>query len=165
MDRSPLAPGPPGVHIRAARLDDPVAQRLISELQADLTSRYGGPDPVLTPPEEYWPPRGVFLVAELAGEPVACAGLKDLDTDVAELKRMYVAPAARGRGIARALLAELELRAVEAGVPRLRLITGEPQPEAVQLYRSAGWIRAELYGPAVEYGWHEALAFERRLPG
>lgn len=151
------------VRITATRLDSPVAQGLITELLADLTERYGGPDPVRTDPDDFWPPRGMFVVAELEGTPVGCAGLRDLDTEVGELKRMYVRPAARGRGVARAVLGELERRALDAGVRRLRLLTGEAQPEAVQLYRSAGWTPGEMYGPAIEHGWTQALAFERHL--
>ena len=151
------------VELRPTRLDDPVAARLVDELQADLTVRYGAPDPVGTGPDEFWPPRGVFLVAWLAGRPVGCAGLKEMDTAVAELKRMYVAPSARGHGVARALLAGLEEHARLAGVPRLRLITGEAQPEAVALYASAGWGRGAPYGPAIEYGWKDAIVFERVL--
>lgn len=151
------------VRVVATRLDDPVASRLIDDLQADLTVRYGGPDPVPTSPEEFWPPRGAFLVAWIDGEPVGCAGVKELDRGVVELKRMYVAPRARGRGVARALLAELEIIAAAAGASSIRLLTGEAQPEAVRLYESAGWTRTELYGPALEYGWTDAYAYERRL--
>ena len=160
---SPGAPARGRVELRPTRLDDPVAARLVDELQADLTVRYGAPDPVGTGPEEFWPPRGVFLVAWLDGQPVGCAGLKEVDTGIAELKRMYVAPSARGHGVARALLAGLEDHARRAGVSRLRLITGEAQPEAVALYASAGWERGAPYGPAIEYGWEEAIVFERVL--
>lgn len=154
------------LELRPTRLDDPVAVALVDELQADLTVRYGGPDPVETGVEEFWPPRGVFLVAWLDSRPVGCAGLKEVDTGVAELKRLYVAPSARGHGVARALLAAVEEHARAAGAARIRLITGEAQPEAVSLYASTGWERGALYGPALEFGWHEAIAFERALrPG
>lgn len=153
----------PTLELRPTRLDEPGAAALIDELQADLAVRYGEPDPVPTPVDEFWPPRGVFLVAWLGGRPVGCAGLKEVDTGLAELKRMYVAPSARGSGIARALLATLEDHARTAGASRIRLITGEAQPEAVALYASAGWERGALYGPAIEFGWHEAIAFERAL--
>jgi GNAT superfamily N-acetyltransferase len=157
------APGPGSLVIRRVRLDEPVAAALVDELQADLAVRYGGPDPVGTPAELFWPPRGVFLVAELDGVPVGCGGLKELDTGVGELKRMYVRPAARGRGISRALLRALEDEARAFGTPRLRLITGTAQPEAMALYASAGWTPGEAYGPAIEHGWVEARVFERDL--
>lgn len=151
------------LEIRETRLDEPVAAALVDALQADLAVRYGEPDPVEVHPEEFWPPRGVFLVARLDGRAVGCAGLKELDTGTGELKRMYVDPAVRGRGVARALLARLEEAARAAGAARLRLITGEAQPEAVALYASAGWERGALYGPAITYGWTEAVVFERDL--
>jgi GNAT superfamily N-acetyltransferase len=153
----------PTLELRPTRLDDPVAAALIDELQADLAVRYGEPDPVATRVEEFWPPRGIFLLAWLDGRPAGCAGLKEVDTAVAELKRMYVAASARGHGVARALLAALEEHARAAGARRIRLITGEAQPEAVALYTSAGWERGALYGPAIEFGWDEAIAFERAL--
>ncbi|MDP9407360.1 MAG: GNAT family N-acetyltransferase [Actinomycetota bacterium] len=151
------------VEIRSTRLDDPVAARLIDDLQADLTVRYGEPDPVQTHVQDFWPPRGIFLVAWLDGRPVGCVGLKEVDTGVAELKRLYVAPSARGAGVARALLAAVEEHARGAGARAIRLITGEAQPEAVALYASAGWRRGELFGAAIEFGWTQAIVFERDL--
>jgi ribosomal protein S18 acetylase RimI-like enzyme len=68
------------------------------------------------------------------------------DGPEAELKRMYVSPAARGRGVARAVLAELERTAVEAGYRRMVLETGVKQPEALALYRSAGYVEVPRFG-------------------
>ena len=158
-----VRPTTPGLEIRPGRLDDPVAVALVEAQQLDLTDRYGGPDPVVTSPVEFAPPYGIFLLAWLDGEPVGCAGVKDLDNGVGELKRMYVTPSARGRGVARALLAGCERAARDAGAQRLRLVTGEPQPEAVGLYTSAGWLPGEPYGPVLEFGWKDALVFERTL--
>ena len=151
------------LQIRPTRLDDPVAAGLIDDLQSDLTVRYGEPDPVQTPVDEFWPPQGIFLVARLDGRAVGCVGLKEVDTGVAELKRLYVDPGARGAGVARALLAAVEEHARAAGARQIRLITGEAQPEAVALYASAGWRRGELFGAAITYGWTEAIVFERDL--
>lgn len=155
-----MTPPPVPLTIRRMRLDEPVAAALVADLQADLAVRYGGPDPVGTPADDFWPPRGVFLVAELDGVPVGCGGLKELDTGVGELKRMYVVPAARGRGVSRALLRALEDEARAAGATRLRLITGTAQPEAMALYASSGWTPGQPYGPAIEHGWVEARVFE-----
>lgn len=151
------------LELSPTRLDDSVAASLVARLQADLTVRYGEPDPVHTPVEEFLPPRGVFVVARLGGEPVGCAGLRDLHTGVGELKRMYVDPTARGRGVARALLADLEQRAASIGVHRLRLIAGEAQPEALALYARSGWHRIPAFGSAVTYGWTDAVSFGRDL--
>jgi GNAT superfamily N-acetyltransferase len=88
----------------------------------------------------------VFVVARLDGEPVGCAGIRRLDDERCELKRMYVADEARGRGVARALLARLEDEARALGYRQLWLETGTAQPEAIGLYESAG------YEPIANYG-------------
>jgi DNA-binding MarR family transcriptional regulator len=84
-------------------------------------------------------PRGLFLIARLHGEPVGCAGLKLPPDAPAEIKRMWVAPAARGLGLARRFLAELETRAVRHGSTLLRLDTNKALTTAIGLYRSAGF--------------------------
>lgn len=96
-------------------------------------------------PEELGPPRGAFLVgyeqtAEGERRPVCCGGLKRLDDDACEIKRMYVIPEARGRGLARVLLASLEDRARELGYRIARLDTGPKQQHAVRIYESAGYV-------------------------
>ena len=90
------------------------------------------------------------------GRWVGCAGLRPLGGGVAELKRMYVAPEARGTGLGRRLLSEVEAAARERGYTRVRLDTGEPMPEAQALYRSAGYREIPDYNgnPAATY-WAE----------
>ncbi|WCO65360.1 GNAT family N-acetyltransferase [Iamia majanohamensis] len=112
------------------------------------------------------PPAGRFLVARLDGVAVGCGALRPLPggpSDVAEVKRMFTAPVARGRGVARVLLAHLEEAAAELGYRTVVLETGLAQPEAIALYRSAGW---ELMAPYGEYR-HEpsSLCFARRVGG
>ena len=85
------------------------------------------------------PPAGLFLVATLHGEPVGCGALKFHPGAPAEIKRMWVAPAVRGLGLGRRLLAELEARAVAQGVRVLRLETNRALTEAISLYRAAGY--------------------------
>jgi GNAT superfamily N-acetyltransferase len=132
--------------IRRERIDGPAAHVLIEELQQDLTRRYGGPDETPLEADEFAPPRGAFLVAYEGEQPVACAGIKASLPETFDLKRMYVRPAARGRGLARALLGELESTALELGGRRIRLETGDQQPEAVALYASAGYARIPGFG-------------------
>jgi len=137
------------VHIDVLAYDHPDAVSLIAEVQQEYVIRYGEEDRTPVDPAEFAPPRGLFLVAYLDGRPVACGGWRvhpGPDGPEAELKRMYVSPAARGRGVARALLAELERTALEAGYGRMVLETGSRQPEALALYKSAGYVDVPQFG-------------------
>lgn len=96
-------------------------------------------------PADFAPPSGVYLVGYLDGVPVAGGGLKQLEPGVAEIKRMYVAPSVRGRGIARALLGALEDAAVRRGYSVARLDTGPKQPGARHLYVSTGYREIDNY--------------------
>jgi GNAT superfamily N-acetyltransferase len=123
------------------------AAMLVAELDTDLTVRYGGDgNPVHAPAQEFDGPGGQMLVATLAGEQVGSVGLRRVSADTAELKRMFVRPAYRGRGIARALLAACEQTARELGYTQLWLETGSLQPEAVALYLSAGYEPVSPFG-------------------
>ena len=129
-------------------LDGPVAAPLLRDLVAELQVRYEDDGAAGKPldPGAFVPPRGAFLVVHADGAPAGCAGLRTLAPGTGEVKRMYVAPWARGRGLGRALLAELDGAARELGLSRLLLETGDAQPEAVALYASAGWERVTPYG-------------------
>jgi GNAT superfamily N-acetyltransferase len=133
------------VEIRIEAFDSPAAQAFIAELQTEYLRRYGEGDATPVDPAEFAPPRGLFLVAYLDGVPAACGGWRVKGPD-AEVKRMYVAPSARGRGLARRVLAELESTAFAAGLDRLILETGTKQPEAVALYQSAGYVQIPGFG-------------------
>lgn len=127
--------------------DHPDAVALIADVQQEYVVRYGEVDLTPIDPAEFSPPLGLFLVAYVDDEPAACGGWRVHGTD-AELKRMYVRPAFRGRGLARAVLAELERTAAAAGYARLILETGTGQPEAIALYTSAG------YTPVARFGYY-----------
>jgi GNAT superfamily N-acetyltransferase len=133
------------VRIDQVRYDHPDAVRLIEEVQQEYVERYGGRDGTPVDPEEFAPPRGLFLVGYDGEEPVACGGWRSHGTD-AEVKRMYVSKRARRTGNARRLLAELELTARETGHRRVILETGSKQPEAVALYQSAGYATVPPFG-------------------
>jgi GNAT superfamily N-acetyltransferase len=123
------------------------AADLVAELDADLEVRYGsGGDPVHAPAEEFDGAGGQMLLATLDHEPVGCVGLRRVDERTAELKRMYVRPHARGRGIARALLAACEREARALGYEQLWLETGSMQPEAVTLYLTSGYEPIPAFG-------------------
>lgn len=106
-------------------------------------------------------PSVVFLIARLDGVPVGCGAVKFVPGEYGEVKRMYVRPAWRGRGVARSLLKQLERVAREQGFRRLRLETGVHQPEAVVLYESMGFSRCGVFGPYVEDGF--SLCYEKTL--
>jgi GNAT superfamily N-acetyltransferase len=128
---------------------DPVARALVAEALADLARRYGGAgDDTPVDPAEFEPPLGAFLVAYRDGQPVGCGAWRTFTgvTDAAEIKRMYVVPAARGQGVAMAVLRALEDSAREAGRTRAILETGMAQPEAIGLYGKAGYQRIPDFG-------------------
>ena len=123
--------------------DRPPAADLIAAMVAEMATLYGPIDVPGMPsatPADFAPPRGTFLVGFADdGAPVCAGGVKRLDDDAAEIKRMYVVPAARGRGLARVLLAALEDAALDLGYTTVRLDTGALQPHAQALYESAGY--------------------------
>jgi GNAT superfamily N-acetyltransferase len=134
------------IEFTSTALDAPESLELIEAVQQEYVVRYGGRDVTELAVAEFSPPKGIFVVGRDAGQPVACGGVRLVDGDVGELKRMYVVPAARRRGIARALLRHLEHEARTLGATRLRLETGLNQPEAIALYASAGYVDTEPFG-------------------
>jgi GNAT superfamily N-acetyltransferase len=132
--------------LRAEPYDGPVAEGLIAAVQQEYVSRYGGPDESPVDPREFVPPDGRFFVGYLDAVPVATGGLRRVDDDTAEIKRMYVVPEARGRGLSRLVLARLEEEAREMGAARVILETGSKQPEAISLYETSGYERIEGFG-------------------
>jgi len=136
------------LEIRVAPFDGADAEKLIALVQQEYVDRYGGVDATLLDAAEFTAPNGSFIVAYAEGVPVACGGWRRLTEfpDVGEIKRMYVVPAYRRTGIARAVLAALEDAMREAGCRHVWLETGERQPEALALYRSSGFTPIAGYG-------------------
>jgi GNAT superfamily N-acetyltransferase len=132
------------MELRSARYED--ALPLVDALSAELTARYGGGPASVAHPEQFLPPYGVFLVASDGGVDLACGGVRRLEESIGEVKRMYVVPSARGRGISRLLLQALVGHAVEIGYAELWLETGLRQPEAMRLYESEGFVSIARYG-------------------
>ncbi len=143
--------------------DGPDAAALVAALNEEINLRYADEVDAWTEeeleeddqaylaevtPDLVTPPNGVFVLARLDGEAVGCGALKPFDraAGIGEVKRMYVAPHARRRGISRLVLAHLEARAFELGYHRLQLETGTEQPEALALYAADGWTRITPYG-------------------
>jgi len=141
------------VQLRIVAFDHPDAQKLIAEVQQEYVRRYGGPDDTPVDPDEFAPPLGTFVVSYLDGDAIGCGGWRAHDGDEpdfadgdAEIKRMYVVPSARGRGLSREVLAELERSAVAAGRRRMVLETGTRQPEAIDLYATSGYTEITTFG-------------------
>jgi putative acetyltransferase len=139
-----------------------VGLSLIAQLTSELSVRYGddgGADAFK--PDDVLVPGGAFLVARVARQPVGCGAIRPLDSGVGEVKRMFVKPEARGKGIARRMLIELESAARRLGYNSLRLETGLMQPEAISLYESAGYRRVACYGQYVDNPM--SVCFEKTL--
>jgi GNAT superfamily N-acetyltransferase len=136
------------VEIRRARYDDPAARELTTALAEELLARYEGRPGSDGEPDaaDFGPPGGAFLLAVEDDGAVGCGGVCRYDRRMAELRRMYVVPESRGRGLSRALLAALEQEARGLGYGAVRLETGHLQPEAIALYTSAGYTPVEPFG-------------------
>ncbi|MFI1969688.1 GNAT family N-acetyltransferase [Streptomyces cinnamoneus] len=144
--------------------DHPDAVKLSEQVQLEYVERYGGGDDTPLDPAQFAPPRGLYLIAyDAGGTPLATGGWRAMERGAegyadgdAELKRMYVVPRARGRGLARLILARLEDNARAAGRIRMVLETGDKQPEAMTLYLSSG------YAPVVpKFGHYRAYDSSR----
>lgn len=131
-----------GLRFERSDPERPPASDLLSEMRAELNEVYDSfnrlDNPALVP-DELRGPGGAYLVGYEGDDVVAGGGLRRLDDGIAEIKRMFVRPAARSRGVARALLEALEHTARELGYERVRLDTGPKQVHGLALYRSAGY--------------------------
>ncbi|MFF3018392.1 GNAT family N-acetyltransferase [Streptomyces sp. NPDC057939] len=151
-----------GIHLRTAAYDHPDAVKLDAQVQLEYQQRYQGEgDATFLDPRMFLPPNGLYLLAYDASDaPVASGAWRCQDRNEegysdgdAEVKRMYVIPEARGLGLARRILAELEADALAAGRRRMVLETGDQQPEAIALYLSSGYALSEKFG---YYRFHES---------
>lgn len=145
--------GTPHVEIRPVRYDHPDAVGLDRLVQQEYARRYGEGDMTPLDPEMFSPPHGTYLIAYEDGLALATGGWR-VKEDVAagyapgdaEIKRMFVVPQARGRGLARRILKALEADARAAGRSRMVLETGTKQPEALELYASCGYELVTKFG-------------------
>jgi GNAT superfamily N-acetyltransferase len=131
------------IEVRHEPPDSPAARKLFDEYMELVRERSGrdmrDAEHIFAFSERFSGPGSAWLMVYDGGQPVACGGLRPLAPGTGEIKRMFVSAAARRRGHARRLLGELEAIARAAGQSRIRLLTTELLPEALALYRSAGY--------------------------
>ncbi|MGW1836725.1 GNAT family N-acetyltransferase [Streptomyces sp. NPDC002067] len=139
----------PAVSVDVLDPDHPDAVRCLGSYVSEMNGLLdGGFDPansLLLDPEALRAPRGLFLVVRLHGTPVGCAGLKLPAGAPAEIKRLWISPRARGLGLARRLLAELEGHAARRGRDLIRLETNNALKGAIRLYRSSGYVEIPAF--------------------
>jgi GNAT superfamily N-acetyltransferase len=140
------APAELPVRLRAVAYDDPVAQYLVERVQEEYVVRYGGRDGAAVEPADFLPPRGTFLVAAVDGVPAACGAWRVHGEGIVEIKRVYVEPGFRRRGLAQLIMGALEESAARAGHRAVVLNTGLRQPEALELYARLGYRDVPGYG-------------------
>jgi GNAT superfamily N-acetyltransferase len=138
------------VRLRSVPYRDPVAHELVERVQQEYVRRYGGRDEAAVDGCEFEPPTGSFLVAEVDGVPAGCGGWRvhgyGAPPGTVEVKRVYVEPAFRRRGLAQLLMAALEDDAAAAGHRAVVLNSGDRQPEALALYAGLGYAPVPGYG-------------------
>lgn len=151
------------LHIQAEPPDSPIVRALIAELDAVLEPLYPPQSRHGYSVEKLIQQEVAFFVAYLDGQPVGCGGVQLFSDEYAELKRMYVRPQFRGRGVGKQLLTHLQAYVYERGLRVLRLETGVFQTEAIGLYQSFGFRRIPPFGPYFEDP--VSLCMEKRLHG
>lgn len=142
--------------------DDPLVLRLYADFIRETDTELGldvvESEIAAGPPRDLAPPNGVMLVAFKDGNPAAIGGVRHLDTEIAEVKSMYVAPGQRKTGVGSAMLRRLEAIAGDRGCLATRLDTSDYLTPAVALYRSAGYVEVPDYNGNPKAN----LWFERR---
>jgi putative acetyltransferase len=153
----------PSLTIERADLSSDIAQTLISELNADIEARYPADADNFfhLTDDDVRPDNGGFFIAYLDGVPAGCGACRTINDGSVELKRMYSRQQARGNGIGAALVSHLCGVARDLGRPRVVLETGPEQPEAIHVYKKAGFTPIPLFGPYV--GSNSSVCFERSL--
>ena len=132
--------------VERASADSDDALRLMEDLWAELDQMYGNLTGTPVNLVGMKDPGAAFVIARESGQAVGCAAIRPLHAQTAEVKRMYVQPAARKQGVARALMCALEQIARDAGFSEIWLETGLRQPGAIRLYESLGYTRIVAFG-------------------
>lgn len=136
---------------------DPELAALVTAQQRELAEAGAGTGKIFEPHDDV-----EYLIGVVNSRAVACAAWRALEEGVAELQRMYVRPAFRGRGLARQLIVAVEEEALAVGRPVIRLETGVYLPAAIALYQSSGYRQIPAFGGYA--GNPGSVCFEKRLP-
>jgi putative acetyltransferase len=155
-----MTPSARAVKVRPGDPRSKEGRALLGASHALLTALYPPEDNYFLSVDELAAPHIDFWIAEWDGEPLGCVALARMD-GYGEVKSLFVGPAARGAGVGAALMAALEQRAQEAGLPVLRLETGDTLEEAHRLYRRHGFTNCAPFGD-YEEGPHSVF-MEKRL--
>jgi len=134
------------IEIGIERPDQPEVAALLESSDAYMASLYPAESNHMLDIGSLLRPEVTFIVARIDGRAMGCGAVVDSGEGWAEVKRMFVSPAARGRRLGRLLLERIEAIAAERGATRLRLETGAKQPEALALYASAGFVETGPFG-------------------
>jgi putative acetyltransferase len=135
------------------------SEQLIRELSAELAVLYDSDGSAGFNPSDVEVPRAAFVVARFEGHPVGCGALRPLDDTTVEVKRMYTRADYRRKGVAQAILAEIDRLAIEFGYSNIKLQTGPKQPEAAALYERVGYYRIPIFSG----NWDLVLAYQKDL--
>ena len=147
------------MHLQSVSLGDARVLPLLRGLSLEYERRYGAATALLdADAAEFEPPFGLFLVLIDHETTIAGGGLRRIDNDTAELKRLWTSPSREREGHATRVVRALENVARASGYHKVRLLTGPAQPEALGLYAKLGYLPAAHYGP-----YPEGIALERML--
>ncbi|WP_436522738.1 GNAT family N-acetyltransferase [Actinoplanes sp. HUAS TT8] len=136
---------------------DPEIAALVTAQQREMAEAGAGTGKIFEPHDDV-----EYLIGVVNGRAVACAAWRTLEAGVAELLRMYVRPAYRGRGLARQMIVAVEEEALAVGRPVIRLETGVYLPAAIALYQSSGYRQIPAFGGYA--GNPSSVCFEKQLP-
>jgi GNAT superfamily N-acetyltransferase len=132
-------------NFREATVDQPAAQRLLTEYFRSRELGFIGGEYHTVFPSTATFDGGVFLIVESDGADVGCGGIRRLSPDRMEVKHLFLEPQTRGQGFGRALLGELERRAIAMGATEMVLDTNATLETAANLYRTSGYVGIEPY--------------------
>lgn len=136
--------------IKVSPLEHQDAITLIKELDTELLQKYPGDSVHTLDLQKTTEENSVFLVGYIKEQAVACGAISQLSGQIAEIKRVYVKPQARGQGLSKLMLNQLEKEALQMNFTILRLETGTRQPESLGLYRKAGYTNIPKFGEYVD---------------